>query len=102
MDRFDLTLECIKNYYEGKGSPLSWVIEADREWFEQFVSFSGFIDFFLLNDWVDEQYQVIDQLGTGEILPQTVEELETWYERMEDLVNARNQRIEQYIHQKAE
>lgn len=43
MDRFDLTLECIKNYYEGKGSPLSWVIEADRERFEQFVSFSGFL-----------------------------------------------------------
>lgn len=31
MDRFDLTLECIQNFYEDKNSPLSWVLEMDRE-----------------------------------------------------------------------
>lgn len=93
MDRFDLTLECIQNFYEDKNSPLSWVLEMDREWFELFVNFQGFIDFFLLNDWVDENYQVIDQLGTGNLLPETVSELEAWHIRMEELVEARTLRI---------
>lgn len=100
MDRFDLTLECIQNFYEGQPSPLSWVLETDREWFKLFVNFQGFVDFFLLNDWVDEQYQVIDQLGTGALLPGTVQELENWHRRMEELVEARNLRIEQEIRER--
>lgn len=58
-DRFDLTLECIRLWYLNKGSPLYDHIERYRNFFELFVDFKGYIDFFLLNDLVDEKYEHI-------------------------------------------
>lgn len=97
MDRFDLTLDCIRKFYDGLPSPLTWVLESDRAWFDHFLNFRGFVDFFLLNDWIDSSYQVIDQLGTGNVLPQTVKELEHWLFRMEELTDARCRRIEESV-----
>lgn len=45
-DRWDLTLECIRRYYNGEKSRLSEAIEADKEFFDLFVDFKGFVDFF--------------------------------------------------------
>jgi hypothetical protein len=54
-DRWDLTLECIRRHYEGLESPLSLVLERYRSFFKLFGSFAGYVDFFLLQDLVDEQ-----------------------------------------------
>ncbi len=76
---------------------MTWVLESDWAWFDHFLNFRGFVDFFLLNDWIDSSYQVIDQLGTGNVLQQTVKELEHWLFRMEELTDARCRRIEESV-----
>ena len=53
-DRWDLTLECIRRYYEGitdkDHNPLGWVLETDKPFFDMFVDFRGYYDFFFLQD----------------------------------------------------
>jgi len=51
-DRFDLTLECIRRYYVGEASPLSETLGRYRGFFALFENFSGYVDFFLLQDLV--------------------------------------------------
>lgn len=48
-DRFDLTLECIKRFYDGKENPLSYVLKMDKEFFDLFVDFDGYVKFFFLD-----------------------------------------------------
>jgi len=57
-DRMDLTLEAIRRHYVGEESPLTDVLERYADFFELFVDFEGYVDFWLLNDLVDDQYQV--------------------------------------------
>ena len=49
-DRFDLTLECIRRYYENLPSPLSVILERYSYYFDLFGDFEGYVDFFLLQD----------------------------------------------------
>ena len=69
-DRIDLCLDEIKNAYEhefegkSKHKQSLWKeICAEKEWFELFgrgcKGFKNFIDFFLLNDYVTKEYDVI-------------------------------------------
>lgn len=57
-DRFDLTLECIRRHYARGESPLSDVLERYKDYFDLFVDFKGYVDFFLLQDLVESDYQV--------------------------------------------
>ena len=101
-DRFDLTLECIRRYYESQDSPLIEVLKKDHEFFKLFNDFKGYVNFFYLNDLVSEDYSKIhyylefDNFNRNP-LPQTVEEWYTLYNRQMDFLRARNQRIHQYI-----
>lgn len=53
-DRFDLTLECIRLFYLGQQSPLYVTLMRYKNFFDLFVDFTGYIEFFLLGDLVDE------------------------------------------------
>ena len=55
-DRFDLTLECIRLHYEGRSSPLAETLGRYADFFELFVDFKGYVDFFLLQDLVSHDY----------------------------------------------
>lgn len=57
-DRMDLTLEAIRRHYVYEESPLTDVLQRYTDFFEQFVNFKGYVDFWLLNDLVDDQYRV--------------------------------------------
>ena len=59
-DRFDITLECIRRYYVGEESPLSKILETDKQFFDLFVDFRGYVDFFALNDLVSADYGSIE------------------------------------------
>jgi hypothetical protein len=48
-DRIDLTLECIRLYYEGKVSPLYETFFVYDDFFKLFVDFKGYVDFFLVS-----------------------------------------------------
>lgn len=45
-DRFDLTLECIRLYYNGEESPLYDTLLRYYAFFDLFKSFEGYIQFF--------------------------------------------------------
>jgi len=57
-DRFDLTLECIKRYYKNMESPLYSTLKRYSDYFDLFVDFSGYINFFLLQDFIDQNGEV--------------------------------------------
>lgn len=49
-DRFDLTLECIRRFYLGQKSPLFDTLSRYSSFFELFVNFEGYVNFFFLQD----------------------------------------------------
>jgi hypothetical protein len=53
-DRFDLTLECIRRHYADGTSPLSDVLRRYADFFGLFGDFQGYVEFFFLQDLVQE------------------------------------------------
>ena len=97
-DRFDLTLECIKRTYEGAANPLDQVLRRYSEFFDLFGTFSGYVDFFLLNDLVNEDGSIKFYIKGMEPLiansyPRSVDEYLEYRERSMEFINARNLRI---------
>ena len=99
-DRWDLTLECIRKYYIGEESPLSKVIENDKSFFDLFVDFKGYVDFFLLQDCVDDEYNVKFWLETPLFvsmpMPKDIDEYYRWIQSQLDFVEKRGKRIKDY------
>ena len=58
-DRLDLTLECIRRFYDGEPSPLSRCLEQDRGFFDLFIDFRGYVDYFLFQDCVTNDYRKV-------------------------------------------
>jgi hypothetical protein len=54
QDRWDLTLEAIRRFYDGGTSPLAATMDRHAGFFELFGSFDGYVDHFLLRDFLDE------------------------------------------------
>lgn len=52
-DRWDLTLEAIRRFYQGGVSPLTEVLEQDAAFFTMFGSFEGYVRHFLLDDFLN-------------------------------------------------
>ena len=97
-DRFDLTLECIRRHYLKEESPLSETLERYESFFKLFDNFKGYIDFFLLQDLVSEDYLSINYLMSFDSfdnspLPKDVDEYILYKQNMTNFVTARNQRI---------
>lgn len=105
-DRFDLTLECIRLFYEDKNSKLYNVLKIDAEFFKLFVDFKGYVDFFFLNDLVSEDYKKVKLfIGTNEDafkrnpLPQNKGEWEKLFASQMDFLENRNDRIRRFCEQ---
>ena len=105
-DRWDLTLECIRRYYEGiidrENNPLGWVLETDKPFFNLLVDFRGYCDFFFLRDCVSEDYKSVKMWLPTEPFtkypyPATAEEYFNWIEQCLTFVKNRNKRIDNYI-----
>ena len=102
-DRFDLTLECIRRHYLGLDDPsrLGETLERYRDFFALFESFSGYVDFFLLQDLVTDDCSAVtffmpfDDFKT----PSVPKDFDTYLEyrrRSIEFIEARNRRIERY------
>lgn len=90
-DRWDLSLECIRRYYQGENSPLRETLDEDKRFFDLFVDFKGFVDYFYLQDCVTPDYKAVYfWLGNGDFnanpLPQTVEEYLEWINKETEFV----------------
>jgi len=100
-DRWDLTLECIRRYYAGEDSPLSKVIESDKAFYDLFIDFKGYVDFFFLQDCVSEDYSSVDiWMGDASFersgFPETVEEYFMFLRKEHEFLDKRNLRIQKY------
>lgn len=98
-DRWDLTLECIRKYYKNEDSPLYETLVMNKEFFDLFVDFKGYVDFFFLQDCISEDYKtVIFWIGDGDLsknpMPKSVDEYLLWIDKQLDFVSKRNKRIE--------
>lgn len=97
-DRFDLTLECIRRHYIGLPSPLGETLSRYATFFSLFKDFRGYVDFFLLNDLVTDDYSSVhffmpfDNFTTPSV-PRDREEYEDYRRCSIEFVNARNRRI---------
>jgi hypothetical protein len=58
-DRFDLTVECIRRHYLRESNPLSDTLERYGEFFSLFENFRGYVEFFLLQDMVTEDFSAV-------------------------------------------
>ena len=100
-DRWDLTMECIRRHYAGEESPLSNVIESDKAFYDLFVDFKGYVDFFFMQDCVSEDYSSVDiWMGDASFkengLPKTVEDYFKFLVKEHIFLDKRNQRIQEY------
>lgn len=97
-DRLDLTLECIRRYYLDLDSPLFETFKRYDSFFQLFGDFKGYVDFFLFNENVSEDYSYVkiappfDNFETMPV-PRTVDEYMKYMEFTEMLVMSRNKSI---------
>jgi len=97
-DRFDLTLECIRMYYQKEMNPLTDALERYSSFFDLFKSFKGYVDFFLLQDLVEGDYSSIQFFlpftrFSNQPLPNSIDEYQLYKKNMTNFLVARNQRI---------
>ena len=99
MDRWDLTMECIRRFYSGKDSPLYEVLDRDRNFYELFVDFKGYVDFFHLQDCVTADYENVIfwqsdcSLTQTMPLPRTAGEHILWTEKSLQFIKKRAERM---------
>ena len=100
-DRFDLTLECIRRFYTGEKSPLYDTLLRYKDFFDLFGDFMGYVQFFLLDDLVDESYQVKFYLPFDDFQTRPtfsyVDQYLLYNGRVLSFIKARNKRIADYV-----
>ena len=101
-DRFDLTVECIRRHYLGEPSPLSDVLARYADFFGLFGDFAGYVDFFHLQDLVNEAASTVKFFTpfedfTGSPLPATVDAYLEYRQRAIEFIESRNRRIAAYV-----
>jgi hypothetical protein len=100
-DRFDLTLECIRRHYVGQQSPLEGTLKRYGSFFALFEDFRGYVDYFLLQDLVVDDYSAVkflmrfDDFRTSPI-PGDVDTYKEYRRLTKEFVEARNRRIDRY------
>ena len=98
-DRFDFTLECIRRYYCHEQSPLGEVIARYPDFFGLFGDFRGYVEYFLLEDLVEDDFSAVrfsvpfEDFYTTSPLPGSVEAYRGYRQRAMDFIAARNRRI---------
>ena len=98
-DRMDLTLECIRRHYLGQASPLANTLARYADFFGLFKDFQGYVDFFLLQDLVVDDYSAtrffmpFDDFTTPSV-PKDVDTYREYRRLSIEFVEARNRRID--------
>lgn len=98
-DRMDLTLECIRRHYRGETSPLGAVLGRYADFFAAFENFRGYVDFWLLQDMVTDDYSAVRFFTPFDdfVTPAIPRDLDTYvgYRRCSiEFIEARNARID--------
>jgi hypothetical protein len=101
-DRFDITLECIRRYYNNETSPLGETIKRYDNYFRLFRDFKGYCDFFLLQDLTLDNYKKINFFlpfydFEQNPYPKTLEDYFQYKDNSLKFNKNRNIRIQNYI-----
>lgn len=100
-DRFDLTLECIRRFYINEKSPLYNALNRYKEFFDLFVDFNKYVDFFLLQDFINAQNQIKFVLPFDDFvrspLPQNSDEYRQYKDKTIEVIEKRNSRISKNV-----
>jgi hypothetical protein len=97
-DRFDLTLECIRRHYLGESNPLGDTLERYADFFGLFQNFRGYVEFFLLQDMVTDDFSTVkffapfDDFKTSP-MPSTTNAYTAYKQLAVGFIKARNRRI---------
>jgi hypothetical protein len=86
-------------YYENQSSPLYENLKRYQSFFDLFVDFKGYVDFFLLQDLVDEKYKIqfclpFESFENYIVIPRNVGEYLSYKQNVMKFVGNRNYRIE--------
>jgi hypothetical protein len=97
-DRFDLTVECIRRHYVEEPSPLSDTLARYADFFGLFGDFAGYVDFFHLQDLVNEDASTVRFFTpfadfTASPLPATVDAYLGYRQHAIEFIESRNRRI---------
>lgn len=99
-DRIDLTLDCIRKCYNHQDNPLYTVFVKDKEFFDLFKNFAGYVDFFCFQDLVSDGHVrdlmrggFVDEESFASPLPKNVDEYEQWMKNQLQFVQARTEKI---------
>jgi hypothetical protein len=101
-DRMDLTLECIRRHYGGERpdvSPLGPTLARYRDFFQLFIDFRGYVEFFLLQDLVSDDCEAVRFFMpfdgfTSRAVPRDVSTYAEFMRRSIEFIRARNTRIQ--------
>jgi hypothetical protein len=102
-DRFDLSLECIKRFYNDEDSPLRETIQRYNQFFQLFKDFKGYCEFYLLQDLIkNDDYKEINHFlpfnnFEENPIPKNVDEYKLYMNKATEFINNRNKRIQNYI-----
>jgi hypothetical protein len=102
-DRFDLTLECIRLHYLKEQSPLQDTLVRYSAFFELFGTFNGYVEFFLLQDLVNEEMDKVKfflphkESFENSPRPESVDAYLQYRENTLNFVRARNSRIQDWV-----
>jgi len=108
-DRFDLTLECIRLYYNNKTglgiiNPLGETIKRYESFFNLFKNFRGYCEFFLLQDLALDNYTKVnyflpfdDFSSVYHACPTTIDEYNNFKMNVTTFIENRNNRIRDYV-----
>lgn len=102
-DRPDLTLECIRRHYLGElPNPLAKPLARYSDFFALFKTFREYVEFFLLQDLLEEDGQnvrsflhPIADFRTKDAVPKDGPEYLTYLENSNAFISARNRRIDE-------
>jgi hypothetical protein len=100
-DRFDLTVECIRRHYRDEANPLGDTLDRYADFFGLFGDFAGYVDFFHLQDLVNEVTSTVKffmsfENFTTSPLPQTLDGYLGYRRRAIEFIESRNKRIASY------
>lgn len=109
-DRFDLTLECIRLHYQRLEHPLQKTLGSpiNNFFFSLFKDFQGYVDFFLLQDLVDNSYERVNfftatkNAFASSPIPDTAAEYREYKMATLEFVRQRNDRIVEWTRHSGE
>ncbi len=105
-DRFDLTLECIRRFYLSEKSPLYDTLVKYKAFFDLFVDFNGYVNFFLLDDLVDKDYNTRFYLPFDDFKSRpfshidddrNIDDYRSYKKEAMRFIQSRNKRIEDHV-----